>query len=690
MKFFAQELSWLAFNERVLQEAADQSVPVVERMRFLGIFSNNMDEFFRVRVADVRRRIFLAQNTAEHSESEQLMAEIQQQVLALQDKFEVIYKDVLKALLRKNIRVIDEQQTTTEERTWLTTFFREKIKRYIVPLLISPATDLVKAINEEATYLCVEVVQGDIIRYAALEVPTDEFPRFIKLPFKHAKRQKRVILLDNVICLCMHELFQGIVPFDSLRAFSFKLTRDAEYRLPHDIEQSVLEQMEEGIRQRFEAEPVRLVYDAAMPRNMLFFLHDKLELTSHDSLVPGGRYRNTRDFVSFPNVGHKSLVNPAWQPLEHPLFTKHNSVFDAMAEQDILLYYPYHKFAHLTELVRQAAYDPLVQSIQICIYRVAKLSRIVHSLVEAVNNGKKVTVMVELQARFDEEANIEWAKLMTQEGIRVIFGIQGLKVHSKLLLIKRRTEPGSDSTQLFAHIGTGNFNEKTAQIYTDFSLFTADKGICSDVEQVFQYLEAPYKRFDFDHILVSPVNLRETLEELIDTEIGHAQQGQRAEIMVKVNNLVDPGIIKRLVAAAQAGVRVRAIVRGMCGLKVPADLSKRLEIISIVDRFLEHPRVYWFYHGGKEQVFISSADLMTRNLDRRVEVACPIYNSQLQLQIKHILELQWQDNTKARIIDAEQKNQYRKRGNRKKIRSQLAVYDYLKAEMKRMLEAPHD
>lgn len=690
MKLFPQELSWLAFNERVLQEAADNSVPVVERMRFLGIFSNNMDEFFRVRVADVRRRIFLAQSTEEHAASEPLMAEIQQRVLALQDKFEVIYKDVLKALLRKNIRVIDEQHTTEQEREWLSTFFREKIKRYMVPLLLGPNTDLIKAINEEATYLCIEVCHGDSIRYAALEVPTDEFPRFIKLPFKHAKRQKRVILLDNVICLRMEDLFQGIVPFDSLRAFSFKLTRDAEYRLPYDIEQSVLEQMEEGIRQRFEAEPVRLVYDAEMPRNMLFFLHDKLGLTSHDSLVPGGRYRNTRDFVSFPNVGHKSLVNPPMQPLEHPHFTKHRSVFEAIAAQDILLYYPYHKFAHLTEVVRQAAYDPLVQSIQICIYRVAKLSRIVHSLVEAVNNGKKVTVMVELKARFDEEANIEWAKHMTQEGIRVIFGIQGLKVHSKLLLIRRRHPTQTEQSQLFAHIGTGNFNEKTAQIYTDFSLFTADEGICKDVEQVFQYLEAPYKRFNFDHILVSPVNLRDTLERFIDREIAHAQQGQRAEIFLKVNNLVDPRIIERLIRAARSGVRVRAIVRGMCALRIPTDVRGSIEIISIVDRFLEHPRVYWFYQGGKEQLYIASADLMTRNLDGRVEVASPIYNSQLQQQIKDILELQWQDNTKARVIDAEQKNDYRKRGNRRKIRSQIAIYDYLKADTKRLQGDGHE
>ena len=678
MRFFPKELSWLAFNERVLQEAADKTVPVIERMRFLGIFSNNMDEFFRVRVADVRRRIFYAQTTAEHAEAEQLMAAIQQKVLSQQEQFDNTYKEVLRALLRKNIRVIDEQQTTDEERVWLNRFFHDKIKRYIVPLLINSSTNLIKAVNEDATYLCVELIHNGDVSYSALEVPTEELPRFIKLPFKNSKRNKRVILLDNVICLCLHELYEGIVPFDSLRAFSFKLTRDADYRLLHDIDQSVLEQMEEGIRQRFEAEPVRLVYDSSMPRPMLYFLHDKLELTSHDSLVAGGRYRNTRDFVTFENWGHRSLVNPPLAPLEHPYLINHRSVFEALANTDILLNYPYHKFAHVTELVRQAAYDPLVQSIQICIYRVAPQSRIVHSLIEAVNNGKKVTVMVELQARFDEEANIEWAKRMTQEGIHVIFGIKGLKVHSKLILIKRKED---GMIRQYAHVGTGNFNEKTAQYYTDISLLTANPSICEDIEKVFQYLEAPYRRFSFNDVWVSPINTRSEFEKMLASEVANAKKGKRAEVLLKVNNLVDEALIDQLYAASQSGVKLRIIVRGMCALKAGIKgLSDRIEVISIVDRFLEHSRVFCFYNGGDERIFISSADLMTRNIDERVELTCPIFSPELKDQIKTILELHWRDNTKARVIDAAQSNQYKKRGNKKKLRSQIAIYDYLKAK----------
>lgn len=665
MKFFPKELSWLAFNERVLQEAADKTVPVIERMRFLGIFSSNMDEFFRVRVADVRRRIFYAQTTAEHAESEQLMAAIQQKVLSQQEQFDNTYREVLRALLRKNIRVIDELQTTEEERAWLTKFFHEKIKRYIVPLQITASTNLIKAVNEDATYLCIEMVYQGEISYSALEVPRDELPRFIKLPFKNSKRNKRVILLDNVICLCLHELYEGIVPFDSLRAYSFKLTRDADYSLLHDIDQSVLEQMEEGIRQRFEAEPVRLVYDSSMPRAMLYFLHDKFELTSHDSLVAGGRYRNTRDFVKFENWGHKSLVNPALTPLEHPYLVNHRNVFEALARTDILLHYPYHKFAHVTELVRQAAYDPLVQSIQICIYRVAPHSRIVHSLIEAVNNGKKVTVMVELQARFDEEANIEWAKRMTQEGIHVLFGIKGLKVHSKLILIKRKEQ---GMVRRYAHVGTGNFNEKTAQYYTDISLLTSDQAICEDVDKVFEFLEAPYRHFNFNHVWVSPINTRYKFGKMLANEVKNANQGQRAEIFLKVNNLVDEAIIEQLYEASQQGVKVRIIVRGMCALKPGIKgLSDRIEVISIVDRFLEHSRVYYFYNGGDERIFISSADLMTRNLEERVELTCPIFGAELKEQIKTILEIHWRDNTKARLMDATQSNHYKKRGNKKKF-----------------------
>ncbi|WP_113906245.1 polyphosphate kinase 1 [Aliidiomarina celeris] len=675
MKFYPKELSWLSFNERVLQEAADSSVPTIERVRFLGIFSNNMDEFFSVRVADVKRSIYYARNQSEHDAAAALMDAIQRKVVALQEQFERVNKDVFRALAQKRIAIITEDQTDAFERKWLTNFFRERVKRELIPLLINQQTDLVRAINEEATYLCAEISNGEHIRYAAIELPTDNIDRFVVLPRQRGATVKKVILLDNVLRLCIHDLFTNIVPAEHIRAFSFKLTRDADYRLPHDIDQSVLERMEEGIRQRLEAEPVRLVFDSNMPPAMLRFLREKLKLTTHDSVVAGGRYRNTRDYIDFPNLGHKSLEYKPFEPIRHASIQPNENIFTTLSRNDILLFYPYHTFDHLTEVIRQAAYDPHVQSIQICIYRVAARSRIIRSLVEAVNNGKKVTVVVELQARFDEEANIEWAKYMTQEGIRVLFGIQGLKVHSKIILIKRFE---ANTIKRYAHIGTGNFNEKTAKIYTDYGLLTAHTELCEDIEQVFQYLESPYRRFKFNQLLVSPVNTREKLEFFIDREIETAKQGAPAEIMLKVNNLVDEAMIIRLYRASRAGVKVRAIVRGMCALRAGvADLSENIEVISIVDRFLEHTRVYCFHNNGEQRVFISSADIMTRNIDHRVEVGCPIHNTNIRKQLIDIFELQWRDNTKARIIDAAQTNAYRPRGNKKKTRSQKEVLQYL-------------
>jgi len=676
MKFYPKELSWLSFNERVLQEAADKTVPIIERVHFLGIFSNNADEFFSVRVAEVRREIENTSSKHHRKKAEALLGEIHQQVMALQEKFERIHVEVLAELAHKNLMLIDEKETTPREREWLRWFFHTEIKKYLVPLMIGEGINLAKTLVEDSTYFCIEITHKGHIHYAAVELPREALPRFIKMPFRYEKRNKRIIMLDNVISFCLEELFKGLVPYDALKAYEFKLTRDAEYRLSHDIEHSILELMEEGIRQREQAEAVRLVYDADMPDSMLDFLIARCDMSSNDSLVAGGRYRNTRDLTSFANWGRKSYEYQPLKALTHPDFTSHHNVFEAIAERDILLNYPYHRFEQLTDFVRQASYDPRVCAIRICLYRVARHSVIIKSLVEAARNGKRVTVMVELQARFDEEANIEWAKYLTQEGVRVIFGIQGLKVHSKLILVTRK-EKGK--FRRYAHIGTGNFNEKTARIYTDFSLFTAHPDITNEVEQVFRYLEKPYRPPEFKHLLVSPLTTRQRLLEMIENEMEVARQGKKAEIFIKVNSLVDHAMIAALEQASQAGVKVRAIVRGMCCL-IPGikGISGGIEVISIVDRFLEHSRVYCFYNGGDEQIYISLADWYGRNLDQRVEVACPLYDKRIAEQVKSIMELQWRDTTKARVIDKDQQNHYRRRGNRKKVRSQMAIYDYLK------------
>ncbi|AWB67303.1 polyphosphate kinase 1 [Saccharobesus litoralis] len=676
--FNEKELSWLSFNERVLQEAADKNVPVIERVRFLGIFSNNQDEFFRVRVADVKRQILInkAQNEADHSDS--LLKRIHKKVLKLQADFEKIFKEVSKELARHKIYLVEPKELSHFHRQWLKQYFKNNVLRHITPIIINETTDLMAHLSDYTTYLAVAIRQKHGTQYALLDVPTDALPRFILLPPEKTKKEKKIILLDDIIIDCLDSIFDGFFKFKSLDVYSFKITRDAEFGLSDEIDLSVVEQMSEGLKQRVDAKPTRVVYNREMDDDILQMLKAKMNISeSDDNLLPGGRCRNFKDFIGFPNVGREYLENKPLPPFKSSSFVNHKTVFDAMKAKDILLYYPFHTFDHFTELVRQAAFDPLVQSIKLNIYRVAKNSNIISSLMDAVKNGKKVTVIVELKARFDESNNIEWAKIMTEAGIRVVFTNPTLKVHSKLCLINRMEETGLIR---YAHLGTGNFHEKTARIYTDFSLFTCHKEICDEAANVFDFIENMYKHHDYQHLMVSPIYSRIPLTNLIDNEIVNARAGKQAAITVKVNNLVDKPLILKLYEASQAGVKIRMIIRGMCELVPGAKgLSENIEIISIVDRFLEHPRVMIFHNGGNEKVYISSADWMTRNIDHRVEVACPIYDEELKKRIKDIIALQFNDTTKARVIDAEQKNQYVKRGNRKKIRSQVAIYNYLKA-----------
>ena len=422
------------------------------------------------------------------------------------------------------------------------------------------------------------------------------------------------------------------------------------------------------------SEPVRLVYDNAMPEQMLKVLSKQLGTSSADSLIPGSRYRNFKDFIGFPNIGHQSLEFPAMPPLKSPEFEQYPTSFDAIRAGDILLYYPYHNFGYFTEWVRQASFDPKVTHIKMTMYRVAKHSRVIHSLLDAVRNGKKVTVVVELKARFDEENNINWARKMTDAGIQVVFGLTTLKIHSKLCLISRM-ERGK--LMHYGHIGTGNFNEKTARIYTDMSLFTCHPEITAEIDQVFEFIEYSYRPYQFNHLIVSPTWSRPRLIALIQREIDFAISGRKAEIFLKVNNLVDQQIVELLYRASQAGVKIRIIVRGMCSLMPgAAGKSQNIKIISVLDRFLEHARVYVFHNGGETDVYLSSADWMTRNIDQRVEVGVPIYDVRLKQQVLDTLDIQWRDNVKARIIDARQSNAYVKRGNKRSIRSQQHIYDY--------------
>ncbi|WP_188694010.1 polyphosphate kinase 1 [Bowmanella pacifica] len=679
--YYPKELSWLAFNQRVLQEAADKRNPIVERIRFLGIYSNNMDEFYRVRVADVKRQIYIHlndQNQEAADQTKQLMDKIQERVLVMTEDFERIHEEVVARLAKYQIYLTNKDELDNYQTQWLKSYFQNKILRYMAPVLLSNKVKLVDRLNDAATYLFVAIRKSEHkTQYALLEVPTEYMSRFVLIPPERSRKKKHIILLDDIINLCLEQVFRGFIEFDKLEAYSFKMTRDAEYRINDEIDESYVEKMSESMKQRLIAEPVRFVYDGDMPQDMLDFLKKQLKISNYDSLIASGAYRNFKDFIGFPNVGREYLENPRLPAINTREFADHHTVFDAISKRDILLYYPYHRFLHLTEFVRQAAFDPSVKHIRLNIYRVASKSRIINSLIDAVNNGKQVTVVVELRARFDEENNIEWSKMMTDAGVKVILGIPTLKIHSKLCVISRE-----EQGQLihYAHFGTGNFNEKTAKIYTDFSLFTRDQELAQEAVDVFDFIQYPYRRFKFQHLQVSPVNARTKIQLLIRQEVQNAKEGLKAQILLKVNNLVDIPLIDDLYRASQAGVKIRAIVRGMCSL-VPGvkDLSENITIISVVDRFLEHPRVMVFENGGDHKVFISSADWMTRNMDNRIEVGCPILDPVLKKRVLDILQIQFRDTIKARVIDQEQTNKYVRRGNRKKLRSQVEIYDYLKA-----------
>ncbi len=678
MNFLEKELSWLSFNHRVLQEAQDNSVPLLDRLRFLGIYSSNMDEFYRVRVANVRRNVLLHKNNkAQKKQAINLFDRIQEKVISLQTSFDETYLLLLQQLETKNIHLINEIQLSPEHIVWLEQYFKDKIRRYIFPLILNEKVNLADHINDDSTYLMVSMRKGEYYQYALVEVPSSSVPRFIILPTTD-KKDVSIILLDNVIRHCLTQIFSGFFEFDSIHAYSMKLTRDAEFDLSHEFSQSLLEQISSSLKQRIKAVPVRLVYDKKMPQKMLAILTEQLSIVSNQGLISGGRYHSFKDFIEFPNLGDKTLEHEKLPAFEQHDFTRYDNVFSAIKMRDILLYYPYHKFSHFTEMLRQAAYDPKVTKIQISLYRVAKKSRVIAALTEAVKNGKEVLVNIELQARFDEQANLHWAEVLSNAGANVTFGISNLKVHAKICLISRTED---NNLVHYAHVGTGNFHEKNAKIYTDFSLFTCQTEITNEVSQVFDFIKSPYLKFNFKHLIVSPINARSKIEILIDNEIKSAQQKKISGITLKVNNLVDHGLINKLYQASNAGVAIKLIIRGVCSLVTGIkNQSENITAISIVDRFLEHPRVAIFENNAVPAVYISSADWMSRNIDERVEVGCPIYCPIVKKSIIDIIAIQLSDNTKARSLDTTQTNQYQLSTKKPKIRSQVAIYHYLKKQ----------
>ena len=672
-----KEISWLAFNGRVLQEASDASVPLLERLSFLGIFSSNQDEFFRVRVALLRRleQFGAGARRLMRDDPSTVLKEIHAIVLKQQAQFESTYRSILQELHEHGITIIKENELNAAQEAYIKEFYQQKLRPTLIPLMINHLTEFPQ-LKDQAIYLAISLYSSKSRRseYALIEIPTDVLSRFVILP--RVGDREYVILLDDVIRYCLKDIF-SIFPFDQFEAFTIKLTRDAQLDLDDDLYGSYIEKISKGLKQRRSGAPVRFIYDNQIPRRLLKLLQDKMGLdTESGPFIPGGRYHNFKDFMGFPRIGPKKLSAAPLEPLAHPDIDAAATFFKAIRRRDILLHYPYQTFDYLIEFLRQAAIDPKVRSIKMTLYRVARNSKIVNALINASRNGKRVTVVMELQARFDEADNVYWSERLQEEGVRVINGVPGLKVHAKLILITRVSHR---KTVLYANVGTGNFNETTARIYTDDSLFTADERITGEVSRVFGFLENNYRRTTFKHLLVSPYDTRRRLTKLIDTEIKNARRGRPAHIILKVNNLEDSGLIRKLYEASQAGVEVRLMVRGMFSL-VPGvkDVSKGIEATAILDRFLEHSRVMAFANGGSEKLYIASGDWMERNVDHRVEVACPIYDPSLKKQLRDVLDIVWDDNVKARVLDKDLKNQYRSVAGGKRTRAQEAIHAYLK------------
>ncbi|PKO97741.1 MAG: polyphosphate kinase 1, partial [Bacteroidetes bacterium HGW-Bacteroidetes-9] len=627
-KFVNREISWLEFNGRVLQEAADETTPLIERIKFLGIFSNNLDEFYRVRVATLNRLVDYNKRAGDNLNlnPRRTLKEINRIDTEQQKEFARIFRRLVRELAHEGIHIINEKELSEEQGAYIRKYFNENVRSQLFPIMLSNLKS--SSLRDKSIYLSIGLSKSSVPgveQFAIIRVPSGPLSRFVILP--EVKGHKFIILLDDVIRYCLGEIF-SIFGYDTFQAFTFKFTRDAELDIDNDVSKSFLEIMTESLKQRKLGAPVRFIYDKNMPVKLLNMLKQKLDINEADTLSKSGRYHNFKDFMSFPDVGRKDLLFEPSLPLEHRRLPKNESLLNIIRERDILLHFPYQSFRYIIDLLREASIDPQVRSIKMTLYRVARDSNVINALINAARNGKSVTVFMELQARFDEEANIYWAEKMQEEGVKLIQGIPGFKVHCKLLLIRRKE---SDKNVYYANVGTGNFNEQTARIYADDSLLTSNPQITEDVNSVFRLFESKYNPPKFNSLIVAPFHMRNFYIRLINNEIKNAKAGKEAWIILKLNNLVDDKIIRKIYQAGQAGVKVSIICRGTCTM-IPGmkDFSENIEVISIVDKFLEHSRVFVFYNGGDEKYYISSADWMVRNLDNRIEVACPVYDKGIQ------------------------------------------------------------
>ena len=681
-KYINREISWLDFNARVLQEANDENVPLLERLRFLGIFSNNLDEFFQVRYATVKR---IAQSSKTGKKvfagrsAEALLKEITNKVIDLQDKSLITLNAIYEEMERENIFFIDQNDVLPEQEEFLKNYFIQNVNPALVTIILSQKR--VQDLTSNKAFLIVTMeldkASGEQYIYALIEIPKNA-KRFVVLP-KNEDGKQYVMMLDDLIRYHYHMIF-SFFNYKSIQSHMVKITRDAELDLEEDVSISYVEKITLSVKDRMISDPVRLVYDKEIPDKTLGFVIEKLNIDSTDSLIPGGKYHQRRDYMDFPSLDRQDLLYSSFPPLPVTGLSLEENILDAIDQRDYLLYAPYQDFSYVIKFLREAALDPKVKSIKITIYRLSKASHIASALINAAKNGKKVLVQIELQARFDEENNINFAEQLEAAGVQLIFGIPGLKVHSKICVIEREH---NKKNRRFGFVSTGNFNESTAKIYTDYTLFTANQKILKEVNKVFNFLEVSYKLKKYKHLIVSPHYSASILSKLIDKEIQNHKNGLPSGISLKLNNITNQPLIDKLYEASQAGVKVKMIVRGICCL-IPGvmGMSENITVVSVVDKFLEHPRVFIFKNGGDNKIYLSSADFMTRNIENRVEVACPVYDKELQQQILDTFNISWNDNTKGRIVNQNPQNKMiRPKKGDTQIRSQWMTYDYYKNKL---------
>lgn len=673
-----RDISWLSFNARVLQEAADSTVPLKERIKFLGIFSNNMDEFFRVRVAALKRMLTLGKKARMHLEDDpqNILDQIHAIVLQQQSEFDRIWKNILTELRKENILLVTEKQLNREQKKFVQSYFDDEVSSAVIPMMIENIADF-PYLREKAILLAVVMSKKDSAykkKYALIEVPTRLMSRFVLLPSTSGKHY--IMLLEDVIRFCLPQIF-SFMGFDSYEGYVVKITRDAEFDMDMDLDTGYTQKIKKGLKNRKKGKPVRFIYDKSIDTSLLEYLIKRLHLTQKDAIIPGGRIHNFRHFMDFPaSVFHHKGIRK--KQIIHPALKNSPRVTEVVLKTDVMLHLPYHSFNPVIGLLKEAAMDPDVFEIKITAYRLAPASKIINALINAKRNGKKVIVMLELRARFDEEANLEWKERLEDEGVTVLIGIPDMKIHAKVCVIKRRK--GNKIIQ-YGFVSTGNFNGKTARFYGDHCLLTSDNNIMTDINRIFGYLQQPKTGANLlkacKTLLISPDYMRSTLLALIEQEIKNVKQKKQAEIVLKLNSLADETLILKLYEAARAGVSIKMVIRGIfCMYTENKKFKSKVQAISIVDEYLEHARVIIFHNNGKNRVFISSADWMVRNLDHRIEAAVEIKDAEIKQELKDIMSIQLHDNVKARILDNELSNEYVATKG-KKIRSQIEIYNYL-------------